>query len=165
MSNSAEGKTLSSKGNIVFQGKTTIEGDYVERKEVHGNEVHGNLIIGGDNISISGDGNIVGGANKAQVTKTKLSDTGLEIYFERFAEQLDSMKQLSSEERSLVITTLRALQDEIKNGDNVRADKVVSWLEILKETVPELAGSLLEVLVHPLVGKIVESISKSVLRD
>jgi len=165
MSKTQKDKSSLPKGGIFFQGETVIKGDYVEHKEVHGNEIHGNQNVGRDNISINGDGNIVGDRNTSQVTKTGLDNDKLESYFIHLSKKVNSVNRLSSKDRKLIISTLQELQDEVKKGDDANTDKVNPWLKMLKKTVPEIVGSLLTILVHPLVGKMVEVAAKAILKD
>ena len=99
MSTIKKDKTPQTKGGIVFQGETSIKGDYVEHKEVHGNEIHGNQNVGRDNISVNGDGNIVGDRNTSQVTKIGSNNAELEKYFIHLSNKIDSLHQLSSKDR------------------------------------------------------------------
>jgi len=165
MSKTQKDKSSLPKGGIFFQGETVIKGDYVERKEVHGNEIHGNQNVGRDNISINGDGNIVGDRSISQVTKTGLSNEKLENDFIHLANKVDSINRLSSKDRKLIISTLQELKDEVRKGDNADTDKVNPLLKMIKKTVPEIIGGLLEILVHPLVGKMVEVVAKAILKD
>lgn len=165
MSKTQKDKSSLPKGGIFFQGETVIKGDYVERKEVHGNEIHGNQNIGRDNISINGDGNIIGNRNSSQVTKTSSDNEKLENQFVILSKKVDSIHRLSSKDRQLIISTLQELQSEVKKGDDANTDKINPLLKMLKKTIPEIIGGLLEVLVHPLVGKMVEVVAKAILKD
>jgi len=163
MSNSKKDKSSLSKGGIVFQGETFIKGDIVEHKEVHGNEIHGNQHIGGNNIAINGDGNIIGDKNSSQVIK--INNEVLTKHFDQLSENVNVIHRLSDSDKKLLISTLRELKSEVKKGDEANTEKISPWLKILKKTVPEIVGSLLEILVHPLVGKMVEVVSKAILKD
>lgn len=157
MSNSKNDKPSSPKGGIVFQGETSIKGDIVEHKEIHGNEIHG------DNISIKGDGNIIGNRNSSQIIK--INNKELTKYFDQLAEKVNIIHRLSTSDRKFLTSTLQELKSEVKKGDEADIEKISPWLKMIKKTVPEIVGGLLEVLVHPLVGKMVEVISKAILKD
>lgn len=165
MSKTQKDKIPLSKGGIFFQGKTVVKGDFVEHKEIHGNEIYGNQNIGGDSVSISGDGNIVGDRNVSQVRKTGLDNVLLEKHFSQLSKKIDSVQRLSPHQKKLANSTLQELQKEVKKGDGTNIEKITPWLKMLKKTVPEIVGGLLEVLIHPLVGKMVEVLSKAILKD
>lgn len=163
MSKSQKDKSSSPKGGIVFQGETFVKGDIVEHKEIYGTEIHGTQYIGSDNISIKGDGNIIGDKNSSQVIK--INNEALAKYFDQFHEKVNSIHRLSASDKKLLVSTLQELKSEIKKGDEADIEKISPWLKMIKKTVPEIVGGLLEVLVHPLVGKMVEVISKAILKD
>lgn len=163
MSKSQKDKSSLPKGGIVFQGETFVKGDIVEHKEVFGNEIHGNQNIGGDNISINGDGNIIGNKNSSQVVK--INNEALTKHFDQLHEKISSIHRLSASDKKLLVSTLQELKSEVKKGDKTDIEKISPWLKMIKKTVPEIVGGLLEVLVHPLVGKMVEVISKAILKD
>lgn len=165
MSKTQKDKLPLPKGGIFFQGETVIKGDYVEHKEVHGNEIHGNQNVGRDNISINGDGNIIGNRNTSKVTKMDSDNDKLESYFIYLSKKVDSVNRLSSKDKQFIASTLQQLQGEIKKGDDANPEKVTLWLKTLKKAVPEIIGGLLEILIHPLVGKMVEVVAKAVLKD
>lgn len=151
MAKSQKNKPLYGKGGIIFQGETFVKGDIVEHKEVYGNEIHGNQNIGGDNISINGDGNIIGNKNSSQVVK--INNEALTKHFNQLHEKISSIHRLSASDKKLLVSTIQELKSEVKKGDKADIEKISPWLKIIKKTVPELVGGLLEVLVHPLVGK------------
>lgn len=157
MSNSPKDKTSSVKGGIIFQGQTTIKGDIVEHKEIHSNEVYG------DNISIKGDGNIIGNKNSSQVIK--INNKELAKHFDQLAEKVNTIHRLSTSDKKFLTSILQELKNEVKKGDDADIEKISPWIQMIKKTVPEIVGGLLEVLVHPLVGKMVEIISKAILKD
>jgi len=163
MAKSQKDKPLSDKGGIMFQGETFVKGDIVEHKEVYGNEIHGNQYIGGDNISIKGDGNIIGDRNSSQVIK--INNEVLTKHFDQLSDKVNVIYRLSASDRKLLTSTLQELKHEVQKGDEADTDKISPWLKMLKKTAPEIVGSLLEVLVHPFVGKLVEVISKAILKD
>lgn len=163
MSKSQKDKPSSPKGGIVFQGETFVKGDIVERKDVYGNEIHGNQYIGGDNISINGDGNIIGDKNSSQVIK--INNEALTKHFDQLHEKVNGIYRLSASDKKLLNSTLHELKSEIRKGDEADTEKISPWLKMIKKTVPEIVGSLLEILIHPLVGKMVEVVSKAILKD
>jgi len=163
MSKSQKDKSSLPKGGIFFQGETFIKGDIVEHKEVHGNEIHGNQHIRGDNISIKGDGNIIGNKNSSQVIK--INNEALTKHFDQLTEKVNVIYRLSASDKKLLTSTLQELKSEVKKGDEADTEKISPWLKTLKKTVPEIVGGLLEILVHPLVGKLVEVVSKAILKD
>jgi len=163
MSKSQKDKSSSPKGGIFFQGETFVKGDIVERKEVFGNEIHGNQHIGGDNISINGDGNIIGNENSSQVIK--INNEALTKHFDKLHENVNAIYRLSANDKKLLTSTLQELKNEVKKGDKADTEKISPWLKMLKKTAPEIVGGLLEILVHPLVGKMVEVVSKAILKD
>ncbi|MBI3174515.1 MAG: hypothetical protein HYZ25_12390 [Chloroflexi bacterium] len=163
MPKSQEDKSSSPKGGIVFQGETFVKGDIVERKEIHGNEIHGNQYVGGDNISIKGDGNILGNQNSSQIIK--INNEALAAQIDQLNEKVNAIHRLSASDKKLLKSTLQELKNEVQKGDEADTDKISPWLKMLKKTAPEIVGNLLEVLVHPFVGKLVEVISKAILKD
>ena len=165
MSKTQKGKIPLSKSGVFFQGKTIVKGDFVEHKEIHGYEVHGNQNIGGDSISINGDGNIIGNGNVSQIIKTGVDNVLLAKHFSQLSKKIDSIQRLSPHQKESANSTLLELEKEVKKGDDTNAEKITPWLKMLKKTVPEIVGGLLEVLVHPLVGKMVEVVAKAILKD
>lgn len=163
MSKSQKDKSSLPKGGIVFQGETFVKGDIVDHKVVFGNEIHGNQNIGGDNISINGDGNIIGNKNSSQVIK--INNEALITRFDKLHENVNAIYRLSADDKKLLTSTLQELKNEVKKGEKADTDKISPWLKTLKKTAPEIVGSLLEILVHPLVGKMVEVVSKVILKD
>lgn len=144
------------KGSIVFRGKTVIMGDNVNQKIVNGNEIHG------DNVTITGDGNIVGNKSSSRFNKTISNDEKLATAFSRIIYTVTQNRKPSNEE---ILSALQSLQKELKKGENVDTKKISPWLKMIKAKAPEIVGSLLEILVHPLVGKTVEAVAKLVLKN
>lgn len=144
------------KGSFIFQGKTVIMGDNVNQKIVNGNEIHG------DNVTITGDGNIVGNKSSSRFNKTISNDEKLATAFNRITYMVTQNRKSSNEE---ILSTLQSLQKELKRGDKVDTGKISPWLTMIKTKAPEIVGSLLEILVHPLVGKTVEAVAKLVLNN
>ncbi len=144
------------KSNIVFQGKTIIMGDNVNQKIVNGNEIHG------DNISITGNSNIIGDKNSIWSNKTISNDENLATAFSQIVHIVTQSKKASSEE---ILSALDNLQNELKKGDNADIGKLSPWLKMIKAKAPEIVGSLLEIFIHPLVGKTVELVARQILMN
>lgn len=153
------------KKSIVFEGETKIYGDHVQQKVVYGSEIHGDQHIGRDNISVDGDGNIVGNGNVARFTIIKETEEVFSTKISDILERVSTINRLSQQERAEIISTVQKLQKEIKKGESANTEKVSPWLKMLKQKAPEIVGALLDVFVHPLVGKTVAAVGKAILKD
>jgi hypothetical protein len=149
-------------GGIHFEGDTTIMGDQVEKKIVFGGEVHGSQIIGRDQISITGDGNVTGDRSSSIVTKRNPAEINIVTHF-AYLQSLVLQQPISARDKQDVGTALRNLEKEIGKDEKASLDKISPWLKMIKQKAPGIVGSLLEVLVHPLVGKAVAAVSKAIL--
>lgn len=151
-------------GGIHFEGNTTIMGDQVEKKLVFGGEVYGSQIIGGDQITVTGDGNVIGDRSSSVVTKRDATEINTTVHF-AYLQSLLLQQPISERDKQDVGTALQNLEKEVGKGEKSSLDKISPWLKMIKQKAPGIVGSLLEVLVHPLVGKAVAAVSKAILED